>query len=179
MLFQIYCKTKKHEQALAHYEQYIVYRDSIKNKENEKAAIRQQTKYEFEKQLIVKEQEEKEKQRQEAVAVERRNNLQYSLLAVGIFIIFALLFFAFRFNLPVWLVNLLVFIPFLFLFEFLLIWLDPHTDQLITALTGQKGGEPAIKLLINAIMAGVIFPVHKFFERVLKGRMIGKGRGEK
>ena len=151
--------------ALAHYEQYIVYRDSIKNKENEKAAIRQQTKYEFEKAMIIKEQKEKERRRQEAVAVSRRNSLQYSAIFIGILLLFGIVFMLGRFHVPVRVVEFSVFMSFLLLFEFLLVFLDPQIDAL-------TGGVPILKLIINALLAGLIFPVHGFFERFMKRRLI-------
>ncbi|MES2837106.1 MAG: tetratricopeptide repeat protein [Bacteroidota bacterium] len=45
--------------ALYHYENYILFRDSIKNDKNQKTAIKQQTKYEYEKLQAVKEAEHK------------------------------------------------------------------------------------------------------------------------
>jgi serine phosphatase RsbU (regulator of sigma subunit) len=72
-LFEVYRKQKKYKDALEMYMLKIEMRDSINNENNNKATIRQQTKYEYEKQktiddaenykLIVVEQEAKEKQR--------------------------------------------------------------------------------------------------------------------
>ena len=33
-------------------------------------------------------------------------------------------------------------------------------------------GEPIYKLLLNALLAGLIFPLHAFFERALKKRLV-------
>ena len=70
------------------------------------------------------------------------------------------------------LAELLAFIPFLILFEAILVYLDPQIETLITEFSGQAGGEPVYKLIVNAVLAGTIFPVHQFFERRLKGRVM-------
>ncbi|MBL4655695.1 MAG: hypothetical protein JKY33_07725, partial [Bacteroidia bacterium] len=51
------------------------YRDSMKNEETQKAAVRQQTKYEFEKAQLIKEQKQKEEARILTEERERRDNL--------------------------------------------------------------------------------------------------------
>ena len=160
----IYKKTKKHEQALEHYELFIVYRDSIKNKENEKAAVRQQVKYEFEKAMLVKEQEEKEAKRRESEVLSRRNNLQYSAVVIGLFFLFGLVFFLGKIPLPEWVVELSTFVPFMILFEFTLVLIDPYIET-------YAGGDPAYKLLINAACAVIMYPIHSFFEKKLKERV--------
>ncbi|MBL4657816.1 MAG: tetratricopeptide repeat protein, partial [Flavobacteriales bacterium] len=60
LLSKITRKQGNYQSALEMYELHIQMRDSIKNEETQKASIRQQTKYEFEKAMLVKEQEEKE-----------------------------------------------------------------------------------------------------------------------
>ena len=153
--------------SLAHYKQYIIYRDSIKNKENERAAIRQQMKYEFEKAMIIKEQKEKEEKGREGERVKRRNRLQYSAIFIGILLLFGIVFMLGRFHVPVRVVEFSVFMSFLLLFEFLLVFLDPQIDTL-------TGSMPILKLIINALLAGAIFPVHGFFERFIKRRLFKK-----
>jgi serine phosphatase RsbU (regulator of sigma subunit) len=69
---QVYTKTNSYKGALFHYKNYILFRDSLNNKETQKATVKQQAKYEYEKQktiddaehdkLLAIEQEEKEKQ---------------------------------------------------------------------------------------------------------------------
>jgi len=59
----------------------------------------------------------------------------------------------------------IIFFSFLILFEFLLVLADPYIDA-------WSGGAPGIKLLFNASIAALIFPLHSLFERKLKGRLI-------
>jgi len=88
LLSKIHRKEGNYEQALEMYELYIQMRDSVNNEKTQKAAIRQQTKYEFEKAQLVKEQEEKEKQRIEAEVTSRRDNLQYSVILIALLVLF-------------------------------------------------------------------------------------------
>ena len=80
-------KQGNYQQALKMYELHISMRDSINNEETQKAAIRQQTKYEFEKAQLIKEQEEKEAARLEDEATSRRDNLQYSVVLIALLVI--------------------------------------------------------------------------------------------
>ncbi|MBL4656169.1 MAG: hypothetical protein JKY33_10155, partial [Bacteroidia bacterium] len=63
-------------------------RDSIVNEENTKSTIRQQMKYEHEKEQIIKEQQEIEQARIQAEITSRRDNLQHSAIFIGILILF-------------------------------------------------------------------------------------------
>ena len=147
------------------YELHIQMRDSIKNEATQKAVIRQQTKYEFEKAQLIKEQELKEVNRKLQEKVTRRNNLQYSMIFLGILLVFGLILSLGFVKMSTTIAEGLIFFAFLLLFEFLLVLADPYTDS-------WTGGEPMYKLLLNALLAGCIFPAHAFFERTLKKRLV-------
>jgi len=73
-------------QAFEHYKQYILYRDSINNAQTQKASIKSQLKYEFEKkEAILKEQQEKER----AIAEEKDRFQQIVIWSVagGLFLV--------------------------------------------------------------------------------------------
>ncbi|MBL4753972.1 MAG: hypothetical protein JKY52_10325 [Flavobacteriales bacterium] len=70
------------------YELQVQYRDSINNEATQKASILLQTKYEFEKAQIIKEQEQKEQARIQEEELSRRDNLQYSVILIVILIVF-------------------------------------------------------------------------------------------
>lgn len=151
--------------ALTYYEIAVQMKDSIKNEETQKAAIRQQTKYEFEKAQLVKEQEEIEAARVLAEQTSRRNNLQYSMIFLSILLFFGLVLSLGFIKVSPTIAEGLIFFAFLIFFEFLLVLMDPFIEQ-------YTGGEPIYKLIANAVLAGAIFPLHAFFERVLKQRLI-------
>lgn len=139
--------------------------DSIKNEKTQKATIRQQTKYEFEKAQLIKEQEEKA--RLEAEATDRRDNLQYSVILIAILILFGWVLSLGFVKVSPRMAEGIIFFSFLILFEFLLVLADPTIER-------WSGGAPGIKRLFNAGIAALIFPAHAFFESKMKGRLVKK-----
>ena len=159
----------KFKEALEMYELQVQYGDSMNNEATQKASIRQQTKYEFEKAQIIKEQQQKEQARIQEEEISRRDNLQYSVILIVILMVFGgVLGLGFVKVSPA-VAEGLIFFAFLILFEFLLVLSDPYVDNI-------TGGAPAYKLLTNAVLAGMIFPLHSLFERLLKKRLIGHKR---
>ncbi|MBL4755386.1 MAG: tetratricopeptide repeat protein [Flavobacteriales bacterium] len=167
LLSKILKKQGRYKSALEHYELFITMRDSLKNEETQKATIRQQTKYEFEKALLVKEQEEKESMRIAADIRERRDNLQYSVVLIILVILGTALLVMGRFSIPIQIAEGLIFFSFLIFFEFLLVLTDPYIDF-------WSSGAPGLKLMFNALIAGIIFPLHSFFESKLKRTLVGE-----
>ncbi|MBL4658690.1 MAG: hypothetical protein JKX73_11860 [Flavobacteriales bacterium] len=139
--------------------------DSINNEETKKASIRQQTKYEFEKAQIIKEQKQKEQTRIQEEELSRRDNLQYSVILIVILLVFGGVLGLGFVKVSPSVAEGLIFFAFLILFEFLLVLSDPYVDNI-------TGGAPAYKLLTNAVLAALIFPLHSLFERLLKKRLI-------
>ncbi|PCH68928.1 MAG: hypothetical protein COC01_02760 [Bacteroidetes bacterium] len=165
LMSKVFKKQNKFEDALAMYELEIEMRDSIVNEETQKITIRQQMKYKHEKEQLIKEQQEKELARIESENTSRRNNLQHSAIFIGILILFGgVLMLGFVKVRPKD-VEGIIFISFLILFEFVLVLADPHIEQ-------YTGGAPGYKLLFNAGIAGLMFPLHQFFEGKLKMRVI-------
>ena len=166
-----YEKLNNHKFALDHYKIYSTLKDSVFNEEKSKDLGKLEAKHEFEMAEMKKKQEEEERSKQLEVAVSRRNQLQYSGILIVIFILFGSLFLLGKHSIPNWLVELSVFIPFLILFEFLLVLLDPSIES-------WAGSEPAFKLMFNAGLAGLMFPLHQFFERKLKKRIVKSQRNK-
>ncbi len=164
LLSKVHRKQGDFEHALEMYELYIQMRDSIKNKETQKSAIRQQTKYEFEKALLIKEQEEKEIARLEAEVTSRRDNLQYSVILIALLILFGGVLTLGFVNVSERMAEGIIFFSFLIFFEFLLVLADPYIEN-------WSGGAPGIKLLFNGGIAALIFPAHAFFESKLKSKL--------
>ncbi|MBL4655700.1 MAG: hypothetical protein JKY33_07750, partial [Bacteroidia bacterium] len=101
----------------------------------------------------------------QAEATSRRDNLHYSAIFIGILILFGgVLMLGFVKVRPKDAEGI-IFIAFLILFEFVLVLADPHIEQ-------YTGGAPGYKLLFNAGIAGLMFPLHQFFEGKLKKRII-------
>lgn len=139
-------------------------KDSLFNEEKSKDIGRLEQKHEFELAEVERKQEEIEQSRLETERIGRRNTLQYTGILIGIVVLFGIVLLLGRINIPVRIAEGIVFILFLIIFEFLLVLTDPYVD----VWTNEA---PAWKLLINAGLAGLIFPVHQFFENRLKSRI--------
>ncbi|MBL4655834.1 MAG: tetratricopeptide repeat protein [Bacteroidia bacterium] len=164
LLSDVYKKQSKFEDALAMYELEVQMQDSIVNEDNQKQLIRQEMKYEYEKEQIRKEHEAKEQLRIINEQLSRRDNLHYSAIFIGILILFGGILMLGFVKIKPNEVKGIIFISFLILFEFVLVLADPHIEQ-------YTGGAPGYKLLFNAGIAGFMFPLHQFFERKLKKRI--------
>jgi tetratricopeptide (TPR) repeat protein len=163
-LKKIYKSQNQGMKALEMFELEVQMSDSLKSEEITKQIAQAESRAEFEKHQLIKEQDAKETARIEAEKIARRNSIQYSGIGFGLFAIFGLVFFLGRIQLPKWAVELSVFLPFLIFFEFLLVITDPYVDA-------WSEGVPLIKLGINVVMAAAIFPLHSFFESFLKNRL--------
>jgi len=167
LLSEIYEEQGKDKQALEMYKLHIVMRDSINNDEIQRTATRQQTKYEFEKAQIIKEKEEKEEARLKAEIINRRNNLQYSLIFLGVIILFGIVLSLGFIKVSGNVAEGLIFFAFLILFEFVLVFAEPYIGK-------YTKGEPMYNLLANSVIALLIFPLHNFFEDFLKKKIVKK-----
>ena len=178
--------------AAYHYHQlYALYKDSLFNEETTKQIADMQTKYEADKKekensilrknkeiRILQEKQKAEQQRLLQEKIERRNRLQYSAIVLGLFVLFLGIFlFANRFGkftehqhyrkfMKITEVSL--FISFLILFEFITVLIDPFIEKF-------TGGEPMFKLILNAVLATIIFPIHHYLEKKLSGTFIPGG----
>ncbi|PCH96254.1 MAG: hypothetical protein COB85_03695 [Bacteroidetes bacterium] len=164
LLKKIYLQESNYKSALEMYELYTQMSDSIKNEATVKATIRQQTKYEFEKAQLIKEQATKELIRVSTEKMERRDNLQYSVILISILVLFGSILALGFFRVSERTAEGTIFFSFLILFEFFLVLADPYIDN-------WSGGAPGFKLLFNAGIAALIFPAHAFFEDKLKARL--------
>ena len=166
-LSALYDTTKRPGMAFDAYKLYIIYRDSISNEENTKAQTRTEMKYEYEKAELVAQQAEQDKRRKTKEVRQRRDNLQYSVILLGLLILGSLVLGLGKLSVSTRVAEGLIFFSFLILFEFILVLGDPYVDE-------WTGGAPGLKLLINAGVAALIFPMHSFFEVKLKSRLVKK-----
>ncbi len=164
-LSELYEKTRRYQKALEHYKQYNAAKDSLFNEEKSKEIGKLEARHEFETAEIERKRLEEARRAASAIAERRRNNLQYSGILIFIVLLFAGLFALGKFSIPVRVAEGMIFFSFLLFFEFTLVMLDPYIEE-------YSSGAPAIKLAFNAILAGLIFPLHSFFESKLKRRIV-------
>ncbi len=109
-----------------------------------------------------------EAEHQAKITIEKqtqRNLLQYLGLGVGVIILIMFMLFARVINMKEWVAQGLVFVTIIFLFEFVLVLIDPITDK-------YSEGIPIIKFGINMALALVLFPMHHYFEKLAHHRIV-------
>ena len=111
-----------------------------------------------EQKLAAKEKTRIEKEQKEII--QERNYLQYSGVLLVIVILLLILNLIVSIKLPPIAIKALSFITVLTLFEFTLVYLDPHIEYFTNS-------EPVEKLSINVLIAMLIFPLHNFIEKKL------------
>ena len=163
-LAEVYEKQKDYKKAYEYHKEYSIAKDSLFNEEKSKDIGKLEAKHEFETAEMERKRKEEEQARIETELKSRRDNLQYSGILIFLVVLLIAILFSGRLALPIRLAEGVVFFTFLLFFEFTLVLLDPYIEN-------WTGGEPAYKLAINAGLAGLIFPLHQFFETMLKQRI--------
>ena len=155
---------EEYEKAYEYQLLYAQLKDSLFDEDKSKEIGKLEAKFEMERKI-----EEEKRAKDVAAKIKRdresrRDNLQYSGILIFIVLLFIGVFMVGRFSLPIRLAEGIVFFAFLLFFEFTLVLLDPYIEEM-------SSGAPAIKLGFNAVLAGLIFPLHSFFEQRLKRNM--------
>ncbi|OFY64817.1 MAG: hypothetical protein A3H98_02405 [Bacteroidetes bacterium RIFCSPLOWO2_02_FULL_36_8] len=154
-----------YKQAFENYQNYILYRDSIYNKDNEKKQARLETQYEYEKAEIIKKSVEAESLRISMEEKTRRNILQYSGIAIAFVILFTAIILLVRIHVGRKLIEAIIFISILLWFEFIIVLIDPYVEQ-------WTGGAPVWKLIFNAGVAILIYPFHSWVEKIVLKKIL-------
>jgi len=159
-----YERQGNYQQALNYSKLYSELNDSLFNEKKSKEIGKLEARYEFEKANAELERAALVKSEKEKEETKRRNNLQYSIIVIVLALLTLGIVALGRINIPTRVAEGLIFFTFLLFFEFLLVLLDPQIEKF-------SGGEPAYKLLFNAGIAGLIFPLHSFFETKIKASL--------
>lgn len=167
LLSRLYEKNDNHQDALEMYKRFKILSDSLRNNEIKHKLSSQQNRIAFEQELKAQEQEKLDKKIAEENRIKRRNYLQYSLIGISLLVVFIGIYFGSRASLPNWIIKLAVFLPLLLLFEFIMVVSDPFVEEITS-------GVPFQKLIINGLIAALIFPLHHWLEAKIKSRFITK-----
>lgn len=146
------------------YKRYAFMKDSVEHDQNRKMAIRKEVQVEFEKNLMVAEQLKKENVRKENNRIQRRNGMQYSMIFAVILMVFGITALMGFVKVSPYLAEGFIFVSVLILFEFLLVLTDPYVD-------GVTNGIPIYKLVMNTLLAILVFPLHALFEKKLRKKI--------
>ncbi len=164
-LSKLYAETNRFELAYKHHVQFTIAKDSLFNDEKSKEIGRLETRHEIEIEEMERERIKNEEQKTKNQNRQRKHLLQYSGIVVLLLIIAMLITLLGFVKVGPPVARAVTFFSFLLFFEFLLVWLDPYIDRF-------SGGEPAYKLALNAAVAVLIFPLHGFFEKLIRKRLI-------
>lgn len=171
-LYKKYKEKGQLNQSLRMYEQFVFMRDSLAKEENQRELLKQQYKFEYEKRIIDDSLKREEANRLAEIEFQkleeelnRRDSLQYSGILILFILLFGFILGSSRFNLNTRITEVMIFLSFLLFFEFLLVLLDPFIDEV-------SDGAPGMKLMLNATIALIIFPLHRLFERFSKSKVL-------
>lgn len=95
LLSNIYKELGQFEKALEHYQQFIVYRDSISNQETRKASIKKQLQYDFEKRESFLKAEQEQKNILSMAELKQQKLITWFSVGAGV-LVFLMLILAFR-----------------------------------------------------------------------------------
>ena len=99
-----------------------------------------------------------EEEKIQAEKISKRNLLQYTFIAIVLFILGMGLGIFKRIKVPARVMEVAVFVVFMLFFEFTLVLTDPVIDYV-------TGGAPLLKLMFNSVIAAVLFFLHRKSER--------------
>lgn len=165
LMYQSFKKIGKADSALKYYEIFNVMKDSLLSKDNIKESIKLKTRYEIEREELIKNQKEKEAIKKAEEKESRRNSIQYTLILIGLLVLAGIILSLGMIQVSERQAQGLIFLTFLIFFEFLLVVTDPYVDTF-------SGGAPIIKLGVNAVLAALIFPVHSYLEKRIRKRVL-------
>lgn len=165
LLYKVHKELNNDGKALFYFENYVQLKDSALSADNIKESMKLQSQYEIEKEALIQQQKQKEAEEQARKQKSRRNNIQYSLILISLLIMAGLILTLGVIKVSERQAQGLIFLAFLIFFEFLLVILDPYVDNF-------SEGAPLIKLLVNVVVAALIFPVHEYFEKSLQQRIL-------
>jgi len=160
-LAEINIQLNNYQLAYHYHQQYSNYKDSLFNEKKSKEIGKLEAKHEYEITEIKREQELEEVRRRKSEVRVRRDKLQYGGIVLGFFALIGIILLLSRFVLPSWAIEFLTFVPFLLLFETILVYLDPHIES-------TTGGGPIYTVIANTLLALILYPTHNIMEKTLK-----------
>ena len=167
-LYEIYKVQGNANEALVYIEKLNIIEDSLNIQETTKKLQQM----EFQKQVLEDSlAREKvillEKQKEEEIiqAKKRQNQIQYSLMVMFVLFLAALIAAMTKFSYKPRMAAALIFIFFILIFEFLLVLLSPWVDTI-------TNGEVGFKIMLNTLMAILIFGLHQISEKRIKKILI-------
>lgn len=163
-LSMLFARTNNFKEAYAYQNKYIAAHDTIYNQIKTKEFGQVETRHEMALEARERQRSEEERLRQIKYKRNRAELLQISGIVLICFLVAAIIVMLGFKKVNARVANAITFFSTLILFEFCLVLIDPWVDRV-------TGGLPAYKLIMNASVALLIFPVHSGFVKLLKRRI--------
>ena len=169
LIHSYYLKRDKIDSAYRYLALYTNLKDSFREKQEAQIVAVLQAQSDFELLKLMEQQQRIEQERIRSIKQERRDQLKYSFVLIGLTLLFVGVFYFLKIQLSESLLTGMVFFSFVVLFEFLLTLFDPWVDQI-------SMGRPVIKFGANTLFALAIIPMHNFFEKKLRNQVMKNER---
>jgi tetratricopeptide (TPR) repeat protein len=158
-----YQKTGNYSLSLKYFMNYSKLKDSIAKNSNMEDIARITEKYKIENQLAEQKKNEELQAKAELQIQQRKFNMEYIIIVIFIIGVFITLFLVNRRWVRASIIDAMMFISLILLFEFLLLLKDALTWNWI-------GNDPLYNLIINVSLAVALSPVDNILEKILKKR---------
>jgi tetratricopeptide (TPR) repeat protein len=166
-LADIYESEGNYKKALEYHKKWTDFKDSINSREMAMDIGSLKTQYEIEKKTEELKRKDAEDQERQQEAINHRYLLEYTGIAILVILLLIITVFFGRLRLWTKIVEAMIFVTFLLMFEFFSVMLDPIIDNLTNS-------EPVFKLLANIILGVCLSPLHDLIEENAKARILGK-----
>ena len=166
-LYEVYQKKGDFRKSLEYYIQFKQYDDNLKSQDTKKKLQQMEFAKQIVRDSITRDIKKREAEIVVADKIYRRNSLQYTGIFIVLFLLISWWFFARNLNLPKWVIELSLFVPFLVFFRFLTLLLAPYTGNITS-------DEPFDQLLFSLVLAAIITPTHNFFDRKVREKIFNK-----
>ncbi|MEI6090954.1 MAG: tetratricopeptide repeat protein [bacterium] len=162
-LSELYLVQNKFKDALDYYKKYSQIKDTLLSLDKITSVNEIESRYKYEKKKQATEKIHIEQQKE----LNYRNNLQYLAITIFILIFFILIFKLGKYRLSLKILDSLVFVAVLLLFEFILVFVGPFLDNLTSQV-------PVYILLLNIAVAFLLLPINNSFEKFIKKRLYSR-----
>ena len=160
---ELYEKMNNYKMAYSHFKEYLKAKDSIFSDDRNREIGKLETMYELEMEEYRKELKEEQIKKAEVEKKLHENHLQYGFSFVFIIILFFIILFSGYFKIPLNFMNGMVSFSLLILFQYVLLLSELYTYNLTQ-------DEPFFKLVINSVLAALIFPAEIFIKKKISKR---------
>ncbi|OFY66436.1 MAG: hypothetical protein A3H98_09305 [Bacteroidetes bacterium RIFCSPLOWO2_02_FULL_36_8] len=160
----LYDTTGRTQLAFEHYKKYIAAKDSIFNEEKSKDIGKLEMKHELEIAEFERHKKEEEETRLAKLEKTREDKIGYSFILIAVLVLLGGVTLLVRISLPQSLLQIATTVPFLLLFETVIVFMNPYIEQF-------AANDPAWKLGANFVLSLVIYPIHERVERFVRRRV--------